>query len=138
MTPPCVSSRTSASPASRTPSPNSIGPRASARVVISPERYDLLEADVILGTTSDPDQTALDDLQESELFSRVPAVARGSFLAFGIGPATAMAFPSVLGVRFALAELVDDLADAVAASETASPSEPEDESSSEPEEEPIG
>lgn len=103
-----------------------------ARAIISPERYDLLEADVILGTTSDPDQSVLDDLRESELFARVPAVARGSFLGFGIGPATAMAFPSVLSVQYALEELIDDLASAVAAASTPAPSAPADEASPSP------
>lgn len=95
------------------------GSGGTGRAIVSPERYTVLEADVILGTTSGPDLTAIDELVESELFARVPAVDRGSFLGFGIGPATAMAFPSVLSVRWALDQLIDDLADAVRLSEDA-------------------
>lgn len=95
----------------------SAGPGGAARALISPEQYSLLEADVILGTTSGPDLSAVEQLAESSVFSRVPAVGRGSFLAIGIGPATAMAFPSVLSVQWALEELIDDLADAVRLSE---------------------
>ncbi len=94
-----------------------------ARAIISPERYDLLDADVILGTTSDADQSVLGDLRSNELFARVPAVARGNYLGFGIGPASAMAFPSVLSVQYALDELIDDFAAAVTAG-TASTSPP--------------
>jgi iron complex transport system substrate-binding protein len=82
------------------------------RAKISPERYDVIDADVILGTS--PDGNALAELEQDRLFSQVPAVARGSFVGFGIGPATAMAFPSVLGVRYALDELAPRLAEAVA------------------------
>lgn len=79
------------------------------------------DANVILGTTSDPDQSVLDELAESELFARVPTVARGSFLGFGIGPATAMAFPSVLSVQYALEELIDDFAAALNAGASPTP-----------------
>lgn len=92
------------------------------RAVVSAERYDLLDADAILGTTSDPDQAVLDDLRESDLFARIPGVARGGFLGLSIGPATAMAFPSVLSVPYAIRELVDDLSTAVQAGATPSPS----------------
>jgi iron complex transport system substrate-binding protein len=47
----------------------------------------------------------------------VPAVARGAFVGFGIGPATAMAFPSVLSVPYAVDKLAPQLARAVAAGE---------------------
>ena len=95
------------------------GAAGTGRAIVSPERYTVLDADVILGTTSGPDLDAFDELVESDLFARVPAVDRGSFLGFGIGPATAMAFPSVLSVRWALDELIDDLADAARLSEDA-------------------
>ena len=100
------------------------GSGGTGRAIVSPERYPVLDADVILGTTSGPDLAAIDELVESELFARVPAVERGSFLGFGIGPATAMAFPSVLSVQWALGELIDDLADAVRLSEDAESAPP--------------
>lgn len=92
---------------------------ASERAAISPERYPLLEADVILGTSPAP--TGIDELEDNDLFARVPAVERGSFLGFGMGPATAMAFPSILSVQWAIRELIDDLSAAVQA-EDESPS----------------
>ncbi len=69
------------------------------------------------GTSSSSEPDPLNDLEESSLFTRVPAVSRGSFLSVGIGPATALAFPSVLSVQWAFRELIDDLADAVKADE---------------------
>ena len=89
---------------------------AAERAAISPERYPLLEADVILGTSPAP--TGIDELEANDLFARVPAVERGSFLGFGMGPATAMAFPSILSVQWAIRELIDDLANAVRTEES--------------------
>jgi iron complex transport system substrate-binding protein len=86
-------------------------PGADARAQVSPERYDLLDAGVVLGTSPDP--KALAELERSRLFSFVPAVKRGAFVGLDIGPATAMAFPSVLSVPFAVDELVPELASAV-------------------------
>jgi iron complex transport system substrate-binding protein len=83
------------------------------RAKVSPERYDVIDADVVLGTSADP--SAIAGLRKDRLFSRVDAVVRGSFVGFGIGPATAMAFPSVLSVPYALDELTPKLAAAVAA-----------------------
>jgi iron complex transport system substrate-binding protein len=83
------------------------------RAQISPERYDVIDADVIMGTSPDP--AALEELEGDKLFRKVPAVARGSFVGFGIGPATAMAFPSVLSTPYAVDELTPELARAVSA-----------------------
>lgn len=90
------------------------GPGESARASLGPERYDVMEADVILGTSSDLAPGVLDKLRADELFARVPAVARGAFVGIGIGPATAMAFPSVLSIPYALREVVPQLAAAEA------------------------
>jgi iron complex transport system substrate-binding protein len=90
------------------------GPGDAARAQLSPERYELLEADVVLGTSSDPGPDPLAKLTAHELFARVPAVARGAFVGIGIGPATAMAFPSALSVPYALREVVPQLAAAQA------------------------
>lgn len=85
----------------------------SGRAKVSAERYRDIEADVILGTSTDP--AALEELQGQSLFQRVPAVERGAFVDLGIGPATAMAFPSALSVPYAVEQLADRLAEAVAA-----------------------
>lgn len=79
------------------------------RANVSAERYELLDADVIIGTSSS-NRAELDQLASHEVFSRVPAVARGAFVPLDIGPATAMAFPSVLSVPYAVDELVPELA----------------------------
>lgn len=73
-----------------------------------------MEADVILGTSSDPGPQPMAKLEADELFKRVPAVARGAFVGIGIGPATAMAFPSALSVPYPLREVVPLLAAAEA------------------------
>jgi ABC-type Fe3+-hydroxamate transport system substrate-binding protein len=86
-------------------------PGSGGRAQVSPERYDLLDAGVVLGTSPDP--KALDELEHSRLFSFVPAVKRGAFVGLELGPATAMAFPSVLSVPYAVDELVPELASAV-------------------------
>lgn len=80
----------------------------SARAQVSPELYADLEADLILGTSPDP--ASLEDLTKERLFARVPAVDRGAFVGLGIGPATALAFPSALSLQYAADELVPDLA----------------------------
>jgi iron complex transport system substrate-binding protein len=84
---------------------------SDGRAQVSAERYDLLDAGVVLGTSPDP--KALAELESSRLFSFVPAVKRGAFVGVDIGPATAMAFPSVLSVPYAVDELVPQLASAV-------------------------
>ncbi len=78
---------------------------------VSAERYLLIDADVIIGTSSS-NPAELEQLASTEVFSRVPAVARGAFLPLDIGPATALAFPSVLSVPYAVDELVPQLAKA--------------------------
>lgn len=78
---------------------------------VSPERYDLLDAGVVMGTSPDP--RALDDLHGNRLFARVPAVERGAWVGLEIGPATAMAFPSVLSVPYATDQLVSKLSAAL-------------------------
>jgi iron complex transport system substrate-binding protein len=81
------------------------------RSKISPERYDLLDADMVIGTSSD--DAALRDLWRDPLFAKVPAVEAGRAIGLGIGPATAMAFPSALSVPYAVDTLVPKLAAAL-------------------------
>ena len=84
---------------------------ADGRAVISPERYRLLDAGIVIGTSPDP--KALEQLRNDPLFARVPAVADGHWVGLGIGPATAMAFPSVLSVPYAVDALVPELSTAL-------------------------
>lgn len=74
-----------------------------ARLQVSKERLELLDADVVLGTTSES-PTALKALARDPLFQR--AVERDHYATLDIGPATSMAFPSVLSVNWALDEIV--------------------------------
>jgi iron complex transport system substrate-binding protein len=79
------------------------------RAEVSPEQYEMIDADLVMGTSSDGN---LDEVEAHPTFSRVPAVVRGAFVPFAIGPATAMAFPSALSLPYALDELVPELATA--------------------------
>lgn len=83
------------------------------RAKISAERYPEIDADVVVGTSPDP--ASLEELERDSLFRKVPAVARGSFLGVDIGEGTAMAFPSVLSVPYAIEELTAPLAAAASA-----------------------
>ena len=87
----------------------------AGRAQVSPENYKLLDADLILGTTSGG-RAPLDALAKHATFSRVPAVARGSYITLEIGPATAMAFPSALSLPYAVDQLVPQMARALAGS----------------------
>jgi iron complex transport system substrate-binding protein len=84
---------------------------SDGRAQVSAERYEVLDAGIVMGTSPDP--KALADLRDSRLFSFVPAVKRGAFVGLEIGPATAMAFPSVLSVPYAVDELVPALSGAL-------------------------
>ena len=82
------------------------------RSEVSPEQYTSIDADLIVGTSSDS-RAELDKLVTQPTFARVPAVGRGAFIPLDIGPATAMAFPSALSLPYALDALVPVMADAV-------------------------
>ena len=75
------------------------------RLQVSAERLGLLDADVVLGTSSDS-KAKLEELTRGPLFQRLEAVKRGAYSTLDIGPATAIAFPSALSVSYALDELV--------------------------------
>jgi iron complex transport system substrate-binding protein len=77
------------------------------RAKVSLERLGVIEADVIMGTSPTPD--ALDAFARGRLFRRLD----GAWLSLDIGPATSMAFPSVLSIPYALEELVPRLEEAV-------------------------
>ena len=83
------------------------------RVEVGPERFELLDTDVVLGTT--PAGDASEELKDSPTFQRLGAVRRGAFVDLDIVTATSIAFPSALSVQWAVAEIVPKLADAAAA-----------------------
>jgi iron complex transport system substrate-binding protein len=85
------------------------------RAPVSAENYKLLDADLILGTTSGG-RASLDALSKHATFSKVPAVARGAYVRLEIGPATAMAFPSALSLPYAVNTLVPQMAKAMGGS----------------------
>jgi iron complex transport system substrate-binding protein len=73
------------------------------RAVISEERLELLDADVILAFDFDEEQSeALDDLEASPLFQRLEAVRNGNYVRLGFHEARALYLPSVLAVPVAL------------------------------------
>jgi iron complex transport system substrate-binding protein len=83
------------------------------RVVVSPERYDVLDSDLLLGTSTSP--KALAALRRDKLFNSMKAVRDGRYVELDIGPATSMVYPSVLSVRYATAEVVPKLERAIKA-----------------------
>ena len=83
------------------------------RVAVSAERYDILESDLLIGTSVVP--KALAALRRDKLFNSMKAVREGRYVPLDIGPATAMVFPSVPSVRYAVAEVVPKLERAIKA-----------------------
>ena len=80
------------------------------RAEVSEELYSSIEADLVIGTSSDG---KLDNLTGSPIFARVPAVARGAFVALNVGRSTAMVYPSVLSLTYAVQELPPEMARAL-------------------------
>ena len=78
------------------------------RAQLSAERYDLLDADVMIGTSPSPAE--LRAIAVDPLFERLPAVRDGRYVALPLSPATSMAFPSALSVQYGLETIVPLLA----------------------------
>jgi iron complex transport system substrate-binding protein len=83
------------------------------RAALSAERVDLVDADVVVGTSPSPAE--LRRATASPLFRRLPAVRRGSYVELPLSPATAIAFPSALSIPYALETLVPRLSAAARA-----------------------
>lgn len=81
------------------------------RSVVSPERLDLLDADVVI-LTYDSDATRR-KFEAKDLFKRLKAVRRGSYIPLDLPTAIALAFPSVLSIPYGLDAVVPKLAAAV-------------------------
>jgi iron complex transport system substrate-binding protein len=80
------------------------------RAEVSAERYPSIDADLILGTSSDG---RIDDLTAVPTFARIPAVERGAFVSLDVGKSTAMVYPSVLSLAYAVEHLTPELAEAL-------------------------
>ncbi len=76
-----------------------------ARLPVSDERLELLDADVVIGTSSDS-ASSLKALVRRPIFQRLSAVERDAYATLDIGPATSIAFPSTLSINDALENLV--------------------------------
>ncbi|ADB48705.1 iron-siderophore ABC transporter substrate-binding protein [Conexibacter woesei] len=84
---------------------------AEGRAQVSPERYDLLDADVVIATAFDPRE--LEGLEDHGVFGKLDAVRRSAYVALPLSPATSIAFPSAVSVRYALSEIVPQVDRAV-------------------------
>ncbi|RJQ85217.1 ABC transporter substrate-binding protein [Amycolatopsis panacis] len=82
------------------------------RSQISPERLDLLDADVLVLTYATPESRKR--LEAEPLFQRIPAVQRGAYVPLEMTTAIALAFPTALSVPYGLQECVPKLAAALA------------------------
>lgn len=80
------------------------------RVLVSPERYADLEADLVVGTGL-VGTAGLDGLATHPVFSTLPAIGRGAYVTFPVERSTSMVQPSALGLPFAVEQLVPQLSD---------------------------
>jgi iron complex transport system substrate-binding protein len=80
------------------------------RVEVTPERFELLDTDVLAGTT--PTGNAAAELKDVPTFQRLDAVRRDAFVDLDLVTATSIAFPSALSVRWSLEKIVPKLATA--------------------------
>jgi iron complex transport system substrate-binding protein len=85
----------------------------AGRAVVSPEQIEAIDADVVILTFNTPQARA--QLEANELFKRVPAVRRGSYIALDLPTAIAMAFPSALSIPYGLERSVPLIAAALKA-----------------------
>ncbi|GAB3928691.1 iron ABC transporter substrate-binding protein [Microlunatus endophyticus] len=84
--------------------PTSSTPR---RAQLSMERIGLLDADVLI--LAFPDLAVREQLEAEPLFKKLKAVQRGSYVAFDMAAAVAVAFPSVLSIPYGLQVTVPKL-----------------------------
>ncbi|MBB4683086.1 ABC transporter substrate-binding protein [Amycolatopsis jiangsuensis] len=81
------------------------------RAQISPERLDLLDADVLIISYDSPASRAT--FEANPLFESLPAVKRGAYVPLDQTIGIAMAFPSVLSIPYALDVVAPKLATAL-------------------------
>ncbi len=77
---------------------------------VSPERLDLLDADVILAQNYGPERVAA---ETNPVFQRIPAVARGDLIWLPTRVSDGLAFGTVLSTRAVFEDLVELLAAAL-------------------------
>ncbi|MGW4793935.1 ABC transporter substrate-binding protein [Nonomuraea sp. NPDC004297] len=81
------------------------------RAIVSPELIEAIDADVVILTFNTPQ--ARTRLESNELFKRLPAVRRGSYIALDLPTAIAMGFPTVLSIPYLLQRSVPLIAAAL-------------------------
>lgn len=87
----------------RPPAQKNVTWEDNERAIISEERLELLDADVIFAFDFDEEQSeALDELEASPIFQRLEGVRNGNFVRLGSDDANALYLPSVLAVPVGL------------------------------------
>jgi len=89
------------------PAARALAQAPGGRTEVSLERLDILEADLVVSTSPDPD--SLKDFERRPVFRRLGAVREGHYVRLGLTEAVAMAFPSVLSVPWSLDHVVPRL-----------------------------
>ncbi|KPM53981.1 hypothetical protein CcI49_03820 [Frankia sp. CcI49] len=79
----------------------------AGRAVVSQERTDLLDADIVLFSFRDDDERT--QVESDRLFQALPAVKRGAYVPLEVETALSMAFPSTLSIPYALEQIVPKL-----------------------------
>ncbi|ALL79339.1 hypothetical protein AD006_29000 (plasmid) [Pseudonocardia sp. EC080610-09] len=83
------------------------------QVAARPESLATLDADVLILTFNSPE--ARTRLEADEMFQRIPAVQRGSYVALDLTTAIAIGFPSALSIPYALDQSLPQIAAALGA-----------------------
>ncbi|WP_041730469.1 ABC transporter substrate-binding protein [Conexibacter woesei] len=83
------------------------------RALLSKERYDLLDTDLLVGSAVTPQVLA--EVERAPTFAPLRVVREGRYVALGFEPVTALTLPSALSVRWAAREVVPQLASAAMA-----------------------
>lgn len=84
---------------------------AEGRAKLSPERYEVMDADLLVGT--ELESGGLAELGRETLFERLDAVRGGRYVRQRLAVGTSLAFPSALSLRFAVKHVVPRLAAAI-------------------------
>lgn len=87
------------------------GSAIPGRAKVSPERLDVLDADVVMLTYNTPQ--ARKKLEADDLFRKIPAVRRGAYIGLDLPPALAIGFPSALSIRYGLEQIVPKIRAAI-------------------------
>lgn len=91
------------------------GAGSPGRAILSPERFELLEADVLM-LVHYGDEQAQEDFESEPVFERLEVVRRGSYIVQEDEVGVGLAYASVLSIPYALERLVPQLERALSAS----------------------